>query len=1156
MNLFQSAFGSLSVFRSLTSAYKNGTSPVSLTGLSLVHKANLALALAESIQKPVLVISPDENEARKLCGDINTMSGNSRTAALFPSKELILTPVEGVSGEFVHARLAALSDIVSGECRIISASAEAVMQPCMPKEQLLSATIKLAPMGELVLSDFTKKLISMGYSRADTVEGQGQFAVRGAIADVFPAQALNPVRIELWGDEIDTISEFDVQSQRRVSSLAEVLIPPAQEIICDPETLADKIEALSKTLRGKHAEQAKTILKADAAVLRDGVTLSNTDKYIPLIYDKIPLIFEYDFGCVIFSEISSCADHCNNISLRYQEDVKIMLEEGNLCRGLTGHIAELADIQHEAEKSFCIYASNFLQGGEQTTFKKLLSMDAYQNAPWGGEMRSLYEDLREFTELGYSVILAAGSDKTLPIIMGDLQKEGFSCSIIDDKSKWTKGHIFLMSGSLSGGFSYPENKTALITQAKAQESKKRKHKAAPGKELRSLADLTKGDLVVHSLHGIGRFNGIKKLQLEDITKDYIMIQYAGNENLYVPVTQMDLVSKYIGSKEDGGVKLHRLSSPEWQKTRSNVKRAVKDMAKELTALYAKREQTKGFSFEPDDEVQRDFEQRFPYIETDDQLTAIEEIKLDMQRPRPMDRLLCGDVGFGKTEVALRAAMKCVLSGKQCAILVPTTVLAMQHYQTALRRFEQFPVNVELLSRFRTPKQQKETIERMKNGKADIIIGTHRIVQKDIEFKNLGLAIVDEEQRFGVAHKEKFKEMFAGVDMLTLSATPIPRTLNMAMSGIRDMSVIAEAPQDRHPVQTYVMEYQFGVIVGAIERELRRGGQVYYLHNRVDTIEYTASKIRQAVPEARIGVAHGKMSEAEMSEVWRQLVEHEIDVLVCTTIIETGVDVSNANTLILENADCFGLSQLYQLRGRVGRGSRRAYAYFTFKRNKSITEVSAKRLAAMREFTQFGSGFQIALRDLEIRGAGSILGGRQHGHMEAVGYDMYLKLLSEAVAEERGEPIPKAAECVVDVQINAHIPEDYIESLSQRLSIYRKIAAIETKEEELDLLDELIDRYGDPPKEITGLIGVSLLRNRAAILGITEINQRMDRMYFYTENPTQEQVMALAEAFRDKIIFNSLKKPYIGVSIQKNVKPLELMSRVIEVMEKAVHQPSA
>jgi transcription-repair coupling factor (superfamily II helicase) len=516
----------------------------------------------------------------------------------------------------------------------------------------------------------------------------------------------------------------------------------------------------------------------------------------------------------------------------------------------------------------------------------------------------------------------------------------------------------------------------------------------------------------------------------------------------------------------------------------------------------------------------------------------------------MDRLLCGDVGFGKTEVALRAAMKCILSGKQCAILVPTTVLAMQHYQTAVRRFEAFPVHVELLSRFRTTKQQKETLERMKKGTADLVIGTHRIVQKDVQFRNLGLAIVDEEQRFGVGHKEKFKEMFPGVDMLTLSATPIPRTLNMAMSGIRDMSVISEPPQDRHPVQTYVMEYQFGVVVQALQREMRRGGQAYYIHNRVETISYTAAKLQEALPEARIGVAHGQMTEAELSEIWRKLVECEIDILVCTTIIETGVDVANVNTLIIEQADCFGLSQLYQLRGRVGRSSRRAYAYFTFRRDKALSEVSTKRLAAMREFTQFGSGFQIAMRDLEIRGAGSILSGKQHGHMEAVGYDMYLRLLSEAVAEERGEPVQAVAECVVDVQISAHIPEDYIRSMRQRLSIYRKIAAVQTQEDQLDLQDELIDRFGDPPQEILGLIAVSLLRNRAAKLGISEVNQRGERLYFYITSPTPEQVTALASAFRGRILFHSLKKPYLAVTLQKGDTPISLMQQVLTVMESA------
>lgn len=1151
MSFFENTFQTLSAYKTLDNCIQNNTSPVSLTGLSIVHKAQLALVLAKKTGKPVLIISPDENEARRICSDINTMSPSeaSHTAALFPARELVLAPVEGISGEFVCGRLAALSDVINGSCKVVSASIEAVMQPVIPKKQLESISISLSVGKTVELTEFTKSLLNMGYVRADTVEGQGQFAVRGAIVDIFPPQAVNPIRIELWGDEIDTVSEFSTESQRRISALEEVIIPPAKEVICDYVSLSEKISTLADSLRGKRAPAAKEILKNDAAALRDGLSLSNIDKYIPIIYDKLPLIFEYDFGCIIFSEFSGSVGTANNISQRYQEDVKIMLEEGTLCSKLTGHMAELPVIQHEAEKcGFCIYASNFLQGGEHVDFKQLISVDAFQSAPWGGEMRQLTEDLQELCEMGYCIMLAAGSEKTLPIIKSDLEKDGFSCSIADEAASWKKGHVYLMTGSFSSGFSYPEIKTALITQAKALRSKSRKPKSAPGKELRSLADLSKGDLVVHALHGIGRFAGIKKLCLEDITKDYIMIQYAGNENLYVPVTQMDLVSKYIGSRDDTGVKLHKLSSSEWQKTRNNVKRAVKDMAKELTALYAKREQAKGIAFEPDDEVQRDFEQRFPYIETDDQLNAIEEIKADMENIRPMDRLLCGDVGFGKTEVALRAAMKCVLSGKQCAILVPTTVLAMQHYQTALRRFEAFPVNIELLSRFRTPKQQKETIKRMEKGTADIIIGTHRIVQKDVKFKNLGLAIIDEEQRFGVAHKEKFKEMFSGVDILTLSATPIPRTLNMAMSGIRDMSVIAEAPQDRHPVQTYVLEYSFGMIIGAIERELRRGGQVYYIHNRVDTIEFTASKIRQALPEARIGVAHGRMSENEMSEIWRQLVEQEIDVLVCTTIIETGVDVSNVNTLILENADYFGLSQLYQLRGRVGRSSRRAYAYFTFKRDKSISEVSAKRLAAMKEFTQFGSGFQIALRDLEIRGAGSILGGRQHGHMESVGYDMYLKLLGEAVAEERGEKPEKAAECIVDVQINAHIPENYIESLSQRLSMYRKIAAVETEDDKLDLLDEIIDRYGEPPSEIMGLISVSLLRNRAAKLGITEINQRNDKIYFFITNPSQEQVTALASEFRGKIIFNSLKKPYIGVSISKNMKPLTLIEKVIEVME--------
>ena len=1147
MRFFQEAFAGLAAYRSIEQAKANGISPVSLTGVAQIHKAQLLVTLCQS--GTVLAVTGDEAEAKRLCDDINAME-QAQTAVLFPSKELLVTAVEGVSAEYEHARLAAVTALQQGISRVVIASMEALMQPTIPPEQLQKETIRLRQGDAVNQTELIQHLTAMGYVRGESVEGAGQFAVRGDIIDLFPVQLSAPVRMELWGDEIDTMGSFDPETQRRTEALEAVLIPPAKETLFDPEQLAQLIEAHSQTLRGKHADAAREKLLRDAEQLQNGVGLSHADKYYPLLHPQPALLFDYGMDTVVFSEYAAVAEQARSVMAQYQEDCKILLEEGDLCRGLDGYYQEPAVIQHRLEQKFCIYASNFLQGGQRIAFQKLLSVEAIQTAPWGGEMRQLTEDLQDYCRQGYAVMLVAGSEKTLPIIREDLQKDGLSCELATEEALWKRGTVYLMTGSMTGGFAYPETKTAMITQAKAMHAKQKQKRHKKGEEIRSLSDVTPGDLVVHALHGIGRFLGIRKLELEGITKDYITIQYAGNENLYVPVTQLDMVSKYIGPREDMGVRLNKLSSPEWQKTRNNVKRAVEDMAKELTALYAKREQSKGFAFLPDDGVQHDFEARFPYIETDDQLQSIAEIKNDMERARPMDRLLCGDVGFGKTEVALRAAMKCILSGKQCAILVPTTVLAMQHYQTAVRRFEQFPVNVVLLSRFRTAKQQKAALEQMKSGVADLVIGTHRLVQKDIQFRNLGLAIVDEEQRFGVAHKEKFKEMFPGVDMLTLSATPIPRTLNMAMSGIRDMSILAEPPQDRYPVQTYVMEYNPGVLMQAMSRELKRGGQVYYLHNRVETIEFTASRIRQMLPQAEVAVAHGKMSEEELSEIWRKLVENEIQILVCTTIIETGVDVPNVNTMIIEDADRFGLSQLYQLRGRVGRSNRRGYAYFTFRREKVLTEVASKRLSAMREFTQFGSGFHIAMRDLEIRGAGSILGGRQHGHMEAVGYDMYLKLLSEAIAEERGEPIQKTSECVVDLQIDAHIPERYIESLAQRLDIYRKIAAIQSEEDRLDIMDELIDRYGDPPQAVIGLLSVSMLRNCAAQLGITEITQRNGRLLFYTEHPTQEEILALSAAFRGRVLFNSIGKPYIGVQLQAGEDPLELMRKTVQIMQQA------
>ncbi|MBR2914168.1 MAG: transcription-repair coupling factor, partial [Oscillospiraceae bacterium] len=793
-----------------------------------------------------------------------------------------------------------------------------------------------------------------------------------------------------------------------------------------------------------------------------------------------------------------------------------------------------------------------LQSSERIPFRKIISIEALQNAPWGGEIRQLLEDLQEYTTQGYRVMLAVGSEKTLPIICNDLQESGIRCSIAQADDVCKPGTVLITARSISAGFAYPDNKTALIVQTKLHAARRKKPRHKAGLEIRTLEDLHVGDLVVHAMHGVGRFLGINKIEMEGIAKDYITIQYAGTEKLYVPVTQLDLVSKYIGAQDENSVKLNRLSSPQWQKTCSNVRKAVRDMAEELMKLYAKRENSEGYAFFPDDELQRSFEERFPYPETDDQLQSIQEIKSDMERPRPMDRLLCGDVGFGKTEVAFRAAMKCVLSNRQCAILAPTTVLALQHYRTAVQRFDRMPVRVEMLSRFRTAKEQRKILEDLEKGKIDIIIGTHRIIQKDVKFHALGLAIIDEEQRFGVAHKEKFKEIFAGIDVLTLSATPIPRTLNMALSGIRDMSVLADPPQDRYPVQTYVTEYQQGVVMQAISRELKRGGQVYYIHNRIDTIIHRASKIQQMFPDARIAVAHGRLTEDEMSEIWRQVVDGEIDILVCTTIIETGVDVANANTLIIDDSDRLGLSQLYQLRGRVGRSNRRAYAYFMFQRDKVLTEVAAKRLEAMREFTQFGSGFRIAMRDLEIRGAGSILGGMQHGHMETVGYDMYMQMLNEALAEVKGEKVKKAAACTVDIQIEAYIPEEYIESSSSRIDMYRKIATVRDETDESELIDEIIDRYGEPPKAIIGLIKVSLLRNTAASMGITEITQRNGSLQFYIQSPENEQIAALSAKYGRRILFSCMEKPYIGVKLLPGQKPAALMQEVIFCMRDALH----
>ena len=792
----------------------------------------------------------------------------------------------------------------------------------------------------------------------------------------------------------------------------------------------------------------------------------------------------------------------------------------------------------------------FVRGTYEVPVRTLLNITARQLSVWGGSIALLEEDLQAMQSSGLTCIVLGGTEKTASNIATDLKEKGLSVVYMPDMSEIPDKGVIITTGTLSAGMEFPAAGFGIITHGRhtgKAAAKKRKNKHA--QELYSLSELTVGDYIVHASHGIGVFEGIHKINMQGVVKDYIKVRYAKKDTLYVPVTQLDLVSKYIGPREDATVKLSKLGGQDWQKTKARVRAAIKDMAKELIRLYAQRMQAKGHAFSPDTEWQRDFEAHFEFEETEDQLRCIKEIKHDMELSSPMDRLLCGDVGFGKTEVALRAAFKCVSDSCQCALLVPTTILAWQHYQNISKRMEGFPVRIELLSRFRTPKQQEDILKRLKRGEIDMIVGTHRLVSKDVQFHNLGLLIVDEEQRFGVAQKERLKDSYKNVDVLTLSATPIPRTLNMALSGIRDMSVIEEAPHDRHPVQTYVLEHDQGIICDAIRRELRRGGQAYYLHNNVESIERVAASLQNQIPEAKVGFAHGKMTESELSEIWRKLLEQEIDVLVCTTIIETGVDVPNVNTLIIENADCMGLSQLHQIRGRVGRSSRRAYAYFTFTRNKILTEVAQKRLSAIREFTEFGSGFKIAMRDLEIRGAGNILGGEQHGHMETVGYDLYLKLLGEAVKMEKGE-LPSAPvdnECLVDMQVQAHIPERYIENLSQRLDIYRRIAGIKNQDDALDVLDELTDRFGKPPVSVQGLIDIALLRNMASQIGIFEVKQRDDYIMLYREPMNMEFLEPLIKILKGRVKLSAGNKPYVSVKVTGKETPLQTLKQVLEIL---------
>lgn len=1129
-------------FTRLLKCVSNNGLPLAATGLSDVHKALIIYALCSETGKKAVVVTPNEQTATTLKSDIETFG--LRTL-VFTSRDYNVLRVTGYSKEYEHKRIYTLSKIVDGDFDVLILPIDSAVLYTVPPEILAENTISVNLDDTLNLSLFCEKLINAGYVRTELCEGVGQFAVRGGIIDIFATGQEYPVRIELWGDDIDSISFFDIETQRRTENIDSIKIPPADELPINRRELTERLYEYLKKSK-KLNDNTREYIERDIQNLNTDLNVS-PDLYIPFLYSKTATVFDYLTDCMtIVCESGNIDERLKNIFEIEKEDITSLLESGKLCPKSAKLRLNSAELY--SHFSNAVYLENFPRSSYEIQLKELVTFNFKRSSAWSGDINVLTEDIAYITHLKGTVIILAGEPKTAHVLTAELCDRKINAVYLENPETIPQNGVFTVSGGLSAGFEIPMCKLCVITHKYiSADSKPIRHRYKDGKQINSLDELHRGDYVVHTLHGIGIFDGINKITNGGITKDYIKIKYAGSDNLYVPVTQLDLVSKYIGVAEDSGIKLNKLGGSEWQKTRARVKRAVKDMAKQLTELYAKRMATKGYAFSEDTDLQSGFESRFEYEETDDQLRCIDEIKRDMQRDVPMDRLLCGDVGFGKTEVALRAAFKCVSEGKQCALLVPTTILAMQHYNTVVRRFGDLPLTVKLLNRFVPKREQEKTVAGLKSGRVDMVVGTHRLISKDVKFKNIGLVIIDEEQRFGVAQKERLKELYPFVDILTLSATPIPRTLNMAMSGLRDMSTIDEAPSDRHPVQTYVLEQNDGIIADAINKEIRRGGQVYYLHNRTETIVNRATKLKQLIPNARIGIAHGKMTEDELGEVWKRLLENEIDVLVCTTIIETGVDIPNANTLIIEDADRMGLSQLHQLRGRVGRSPRRAYAYFCFRRGRELSEIATKRLEAIRQFTEFGSGFKIAMRDLEIRGAGSILGGEQHGNMEAVGYDMYLKMLGDAVNEEKGIDSHEDLTCTIDLNVSAHIPESYITSLPARLGIYRRIADIRDEGDVRDVIDELCDRFGEPPRSVMGLIEVSLLRSRASNVGITEISGTPTTAVLHTVKIDMQIAAKLSDEFKSAFTLSSSSEPAYIIRLIGGLKLTDVISRLSKIL---------
>ncbi len=1067
-----------------------------IAGLSGGAKSVFFKALQQSLEQPVLIVSPNLLQAQRTYEDLVKMLGES-LVHLYPAEELIAADFSVSSYELRAQRIDTLNHMARFGKGIYITPVAGMKKLLPAKNQWLSSALSAKVDGTIDIEEWLNRLVEMGYTRQAMVTAPGEFALRGGILDLYPLYMDNPVRIELFDTDIDSIRTFSADDQRSTGKLEEISILPAAEFVWSAHSLraiAEKVEtALGsslKRMKDAHAKEQLTLnISADIGLMRDGIVPDNMLKYASFATETATLDSYFPSrGIVLFDEIGRILEVVASLETEEKEWMIALLEDGKIV-----HDAKIStpfdEINGRLEQKR-VYLSLFVRSVPGIVVKKTVTFSCKPMQQFHGQMNLVKNEIDRWQQSHFNVFIIADGDERMQKVKAILQDYEIAANL---NGKTTEaGTITVIDGDLSAGFELPLQRVAVVTDSELFQGKP-KRKARPQKmtnaeRIKSYSEIKPGDHIVHVHHGIGKYYGVVTLEVGGIHKDYLDIRYRGDDKLFVPADQIDLIQKYVASGEKEP-KLHKLGGPEWKKTKSKVTAAVQDIAEDLIKLYAKRESEKGYAFAPDDDLQRSFENAFPYDETDDQLRSIIEVKQDMEKQRPMDRLLCGDVGYGKTEVAIRAAFKAVTDGKQVAFLVPTTILAQQHYETMKERFEGFPIEVSLLNRFRAKKQQTETLKGLKAGTIDVVVGTHRLLSKDVVYHDLGLLIVDEEQRFGVTHKEKLKQLKTNVDVLTLTATPIPRTLHMSMLGVRDLSVIETPPANRFPVQTYVMEHNFALVREAIEREMARGGQVFYLYNRVEDMTRKVDEIKQLVPEARVAFAHGQMGESALESIILSFLEGEYDVLVTTTIIETGIDIPNVNTLIVHDADRMGLSQLYQLRGRVGRSNRVAYAYFLYQRDKVLTEVAENRLQAIKEFTELGSGFKIAMRDLSIRGAGNLLGSQQHGFIDSVGFDLYSQMLQEAI-EEKQTGVVKAdiPNLEISLPVNAYIPDEYIRDGFQKIQMYKRVKAIESEEDYSELVDEMTDRFGDLPLEADLLLRIARIKAWGRLAGVESIKK--------------------------------------------------------------------